>query len=387
METLPLASILERCPTWRDAPVFSAKCFTSLMLIVFYICSMHNDNSLFSFQNSTPISLYDSHQRLIHPRLYEDFINPNESLHLKKNGIVFPHKNNADFGVIISHDVDHIYGHDKILNPQYRGGLRNISQLLLHDLRSKFSSSPKSQRIRKNEISISRFIEWELKNNIPASYYFLSLHEGEQDFNYRLEEITDIIAGIQQAQGEIALHGGHQSTVDFDTLMKEKNRLESASKLTITGFRSHYLKWAANKTEGFLSKANFQYDTSWGSAQQPGFVKGFCTPHPVWDPVEKSFAPWIEVPLIAMDCSFFDYMKLNENSAWELFIHLVEVVKKCNGILTILWHNSYYKQLPFYWKMLEYLQHQNCHFDTTQEFVNQANRSGYIDELKKFYGQ
>jgi hypothetical protein len=345
-----------------------------------------NKKEKLSFKNENPFCLYDSNSRLIHPRLYDTFLQPIESKQLKDDGVIFEHTNNAEFGVIISHDVDHIYAQGSTENPRYLGGLKNLSQLLIHDMRSRFISKQSPQRIRKNEFDIYRFIDWELKNNISASYYFLSLMESDEDFNYYLNEIEDVLLAVAQSNGEIALHGGHQSTINMDTLLNEKSRLESVCNTKINGFRSHYLKWTTGQTENILDKAKFEYDTSWGSAQQPGFVKGFCTPHPVWDAQRGCYCSWIEVPLIAMDCSFFDYMKLNEHSAWELFLHLVNKVKSCNGILTILWHNSYHKHLNFYWKMLDYLQNQDCRFDTSMGFVEQAKNSGYIDKVKSYYG-
>jgi hypothetical protein len=346
---------------------------------------MEFKKSILQFQSEDKVHLYDFHQRLIHPRLYQSALEPNESLILKQNGIIFPHKNQADFGVILSHDVDHIYSTHNESAPKYSGGFKNLSQLIYHEFRNRRTRAEKPSRSRNIQYDIFRLIEWEMKNNIPASYYFLALDNHEEDFNYQLEEIRDVLVAIKEAKGEIGLHGGHLSTGDLNKLNKEKSKLEQVIQSSISGFRSHYLKWSPFKTENFLQASSFLYDTSWGCAQQPGFIKGFCTPHPVWNHSQNQYYQWVEIPLVAMDCSFFDYMRLSEESAWSLFLYLVSQVKAVNGILTILWHNSYIKKIDFYWRMLEYLKSQNCYFGTSIEFANLAVNSGYIQKVKDFY--
>ena len=337
------------------------------------------------FHQGKSLALFDQHARLIHDRLYSQALIPVESQQLLREGVVFKHKGDADFGVVISHDVDHIYSENQLAVPRHQGGILSACRVLSYELKQKFRGGNVVIRERERNFDIRTMLDWELKNNIPASYYFLSLQKGDQDFNYECGEILDILKGVLQSNGEVGLHGGHESTRNMDVLLAEKKNLESSFGLKINGFRSHYLKWSPGETEGFVEAANFLYDTSWGSAQQPGFVKGFSTPHPVWNVTSDTYCKWVEIPLIAMDCSFFDYMKLSIESAWELFLLLVKSVKETNGVLTILWHNSYYKHLPFYWKMLEYLQTQNVHFGTSAEFAQQALDSGYIDQVKQYY--
>jgi hypothetical protein len=346
---------------------------------------MKGNKSILQFQDSQTPALFDSHNRLIHPATFQSAIKPTESQKLKQNGIFFPHKNNADFGVILSHDVDHIYSSKTHNTPKYSGGFKNLSQLFFHELKNRLKEK-KIVRERNINFDIYQFLDWEYKKNIPASYYFLSLQAGEQDYNYNLEEVEDIFDAIRNSNGEIGLHGGHLSTLTLQKIKEEKSWLEQVTQTSINGFRSHYLKWSPANTELFLNESAFVYDTSWGTPQQPGFVKGFCTPHPVWSSIKNEYLDWIEIPLVAMDCSFFDYMKLNPDSAWSLFIYLVNQVKNANGIITILWHNSYYKNIAFYWKMMDYLEHQNCHFGTSIEFANLAVNSGYIDRVKEYYG-
>jgi hypothetical protein len=339
------------------------------------------------FHDLNSKGLFDQHQRLIHSRLYSNALNPSESLTLLHEGIIFKHKGNADFGVILSHDVDHLYIQKAARTFKHRGGIKSALQLLVYEAQQKFNKMQAPIRERASDYDIRTLLDWEIKNNIPASYYFLSLHPGSEDFNYHLSEVEDILNGVIQSKGEVGLHGGHESTKDGAVLLMEKSDLEVAAQLKVSGFRSHYLKWKPEATEVYLEKAGFLYDTSWGSAQQPGFIKGFSTPHPVWNTIENRYYTWVEIPLIAMDCSFFDYMKLSSESAWDLFIQLVDSVKKTRGVLTILWHNSYHKHLSFYWRMLEYLQNQNAYFGTGEEFAHQALETGFIDQLKQYYDQ
>ena len=65
----------------------------------------------------------------------------------------------------------------------------------------------------------------------------------------------------------------------------------------------------------------------------------------------------LEIPLVIMDMTLYDtYMRLDNHTAWILIRKIIDTVEKYNGVLTILWHNTYMEKdkLKMYNKILQY---------------------------------
>lgn len=61
-------------------------------------------------------------------------------------------------------------------------------------------------------------------------------------------------------------------------------------------------------------------------------------------------------PLIVMDCTLFDYMKLDYDRAYDVAIDLKRKCLKMKGQFNILWHNSYLQdpqQKEFYHSLIQ----------------------------------
>ncbi|RLI52278.1 MAG: hypothetical protein DRP09_18320, partial [Candidatus Thorarchaeota archaeon] len=70
----------------------------------------------------------------------------------------------------------------------------------------------------------------------------------------------------------------------------------------------------------------------------------------------------LEIPLTVMDCTLFNYMKLDYEKAWEIIKILINIVEKYRGVITILWHNTYMidEKVKFYEKILKYCYGKNA---------------------------
>ena len=71
-----------------------------------------------------------------------------------------------------------------------------------------------------------------------------------------------------------------------------------------------------------------------------GFRCGTCKPFPVFDIHQREQLPLIERPLLIMDVSFKMYKKFSIQESIALCETIKAQVKKHNGELVILWHNS-----------------------------------------------
>jgi hypothetical protein len=86
--------------------------------------------------------------------------------------------------------------------------------------------------------------------------------------------------------------------------------------------------------------AGIDFDSSLGHYDMPGFRCGTCYTFPMFDLTNKVTLRVKETPLIAMECSFFDYAGMTYEEAFNYGFNLFKQTKKYNGNFVVLWHND-----------------------------------------------
>jgi hypothetical protein len=276
---------------------------------------------------------------------------------------------NKNFAVCISHDIDHLY-----LNQRVGRKLVNATKGIIrgkYELSNYYVKSLVRPQIY-DQYNLDKLIALDGSYGIRSSYFFLALDQHEQDHNYRIEKIQGQIAMVIGKKCEVGLHGGHQAFNNLDKLVAEKNKLQNSLGIQIDGYRSHYLRFDLPATWNNLSQAGFLYDTTLGYADCVGFRNGMCYPHYPFDVNNNRFLNIIELPLIVMDATIFYYMRLNVDRALKACMDLIEKVKQCRGVFTLLWHNNFLEgdMGGFYRKLLGLLQQEDPWFATSRELVN-----------------
>lgn len=242
------------------------------------------------------------------------------------------------FAACISHDVD-------ILHQPNFSGLQRIKAPLREVLEG-YPGRALKYFLPTSNINpywnIDKLLDFESKYGVSSSFYFLTLQEQEQDFNFSIDSLEPVFKQIKAAGAEIGLHGGHQAFADSAKLAQEKADLEQAASLLVTGYRSHFLKLDITRTWPILSDLNFAYDTTYGFADYPAYRNGMCYPFAVWDFKNDRELNLLEIPLVAMDVSFINYMKLTPAQTLEYLKRLVDEIALLQGVFTLLWHNNLY---------------------------------------------
>jgi len=106
------------------------------------------------------------------------------------------------------------------------------------------------------------------------------------------------------------------------------------------GGRQHYLKWDICETPRIWDNIGMNFDSSLGYFDGPGFRCGVCYSFPIFDFVNQCKLNLLELPLILMECSYFDYLKLSYEEAKIKSKELLNATKKYNGSFVVLWHND-----------------------------------------------
>ena len=300
---------------------------------------------------------------------------PVVSDHLQQLGFTATYPGGAPFAVCLSHDIDLL-----ITSPRERAGSMRRGQIPVNPANV---AGLLGRRVDPR-YGVEHLVRVERDLGVRSSYYFQALHEGEQDFNYRLEEVAAQISMVQDAGHEIGLHGGHRAFNDRATLASERERLTKATGSAPAGYRNHFLRFNVPGTWELLQQQGFAYDTTYGWSDMAGFRNGLCHPFRPTDPHTGRRSNIVEIPLVIMDATFMFNMKLDEHTAWDLCLRLMDRVAACHGVLTILWHNNYMHTTwgEQYRKLVQRAQEAGAWFATGSELTAHWTTSGCMARME-----
>lgn len=265
--------------------------------------------------------------------------------------------------VVPTHDIDILY--------RFTGRFQAWKSILGRDLLinrslSMVRESIKSYRNWKIRPSLDPYVEaineflvQEEKQKLSSIFFFKATEDGHPDATYELEDpILHEVIGIIMQPGyhQIGLHGSYPSANDLQCLQKEKQNLSKLCDEEIRISRQHYLRTFFADDPNSLElwrQAGITDDYTLGFAERCGFRCGTCHPYPLYDVRNDRVTNIIEHPLIVMDGTLFDYMKLSVEEAKKLVMKLKQRCFDVEGDFIILWHNHattrefkpYYKQV------------------------------------------
>ena len=267
---------------------------------------------------------------------FKNIINPIVSKYLTKKGLNTEYEDGKKFAIFLSHDIDDINMNIKQLmrsSIPYPSNKQKLSFL-------KFLSSYIKKQ--KSYINFKEIIELEKKYNATSTFYFLASERDVFGIKYNLENIQNEISYIIEQDCEIGLHTSFEAYNNLGLIKQEKQKLESLSETKIMGARNHLFNFKIPETWTLLSKAGFEYDSTYGYHDMVGFRNGLCHPFKPFDLGKNHSIDIIEIPPCIVDITLFSYMKLDAAKSWDLIKKLIDDVEKLGGVITILWHNWTY---------------------------------------------
>jgi hypothetical protein len=186
------------------------------------------------------------------------------------------------------------------------------------------------------------------RHGVAGAFYFLATDEASsRDGSYTLDHpwVRSLIAKIHRRGHEIGYHAGFDTYRDAERTDQEFRRLRTvAGELGVDqshwGGRQHYLRWENPSTWANWERAGLDYDSTVGFADRVGFRLGTCHEFPTFHVRERRPLRLRERPLLVMDRTLFDYMKLTPPAALQTVLELARECRHAAGTLTLLWHNS-----------------------------------------------
>lgn len=180
------------------------------------------------------------------------------------------------------------------------------------------------------------------KNSRIAHFNFLGARPKTADSFYSLDHafIRNLLQKIADRGHVIGFHPSREAHADAAKFASELESLRRIAPQEITSGRQHFLCFSAPETWRRWAKAGMHWDSTLGYPEAAGFRCGICTAFPVFDFLDRKVLPLREKPLIAMDVTLAQYLKLTPQQAFELLSRLNNQVKKHRGEFVLLWHNS-----------------------------------------------
>ena len=291
---------------------------------------------------------------------------PEVSKFLIENGLEVEYPEGKKFAVCLTHDIDVVFLYTSKLSIMYNAAKSLKQGQIKTALKIPFYKTNKNWNPLCNFEDIMAL---EDKYDAKSSFYFLTLNKGDLDFNFEIGDFGHEIGNIADKGWEVGLHGGHNAYNNLAEIEDKKKRLEKVLGKKVVGYRNHFLKFEVPDTWMLLSKAGFKYDSTFGYADCVGFRNGMCHPFKPFNLNTGKEIDILEIPLTVMDCTLFDYMRLDFDKAWDVTKMLIDIVERHKGVITILWHNTYMvdDKLKFYEKMLKYCYEKNAWMASGEE--------------------
>ena len=318
--------------------------------------------------------LLDRYQRFpYYLSRHRDVLEPEVSTFLIQNGLKVKYPNGKKFAICLTHEIDYLFQSNFKIACESSQALRKVQiskslKLLLNKV---------SKNLNPLFKSFAKYMDLEAKYGAKSSFYFLALDKNDLDFNFRIDALSKELRHIIDNGWEVGLHGGHVAYNNLNQLKEEKKRLEDVIGMKVIGYRGHFLRFEVPTTWELLREAGFKYDTTFGYADCVGFRNGMCHPFKPFNLNTNEYIDILEIPLIVMDATLDNYMKLDKKRAWEITQRLIDTVEKYNGVMTILWHGSKDDgKLESYERILRYCSEKNAWMTSGEEIWREMREKG-----------
>ena len=152
--------------------------------------------------------------------------------------------------------------------------------------------------------------------------------------------IGDMMRRLAAEGFDIGLHGSYYSAVRPGVLAAEREALESATGLTVTTTRQHFLHWHVTKTPQLQDAAGFLADSTLGFNRAVGFRASTTLPFRTFDVAADRPLTLLQVPLVVEDSALLGPIAVDRSleRAREVVRELVDTTKDVGGAFTLLFH-------------------------------------------------
>lgn len=189
---------------------------------------------------------------------------------------------------------------------------------------------------------------------IQPRYFFLMAEKNKGYDKHILPHQPALQSLLQKlASGyDIGLHPSWQSGDDPSLLQQEKERLERITRLKVTASRQHYIRFTLPATFRKLVEAGITDDYSMGYGSINGFRASVASSFYWYDLEKEQSTSLLLHPFCWMEANAYFEQQLSPPEALDELYRYYHVIKKLNGTMITIWHNTFLGTDPRYegWK-------------------------------------
>lgn len=176
----------------------------------------------------------------------------------------------------------------------------------------------------------------------PLYFFLLAARTSQVDKNTDpsgkpMQQLVQRLAANYPA----GIHPSWQSGDEQSLLIKEKERLASFTGKKVTVSRQHYLRFTLPEGYRRLLQAGICEDHSMGYGMVNGFRASVTSPFYWYDLEQETSTKLLIFPFCYMDANSFYELQHTPAQALDEMRHYYREVKKVNGLLITLWHNTF----------------------------------------------
>lgn len=176
----------------------------------------------------------------------------------------------------------------------------------------------------------------------PRYFFLVAERTGKYDRNIPPSETA--LQSLIQRHAEKYSVGVHPSWQSGDVpalIREEKETIETITKKKVIASRQHFIRFSLPQTFRHLLDAGIHEDFSMGYGSINGFRASVASPF-YWYDLEKDQATSLLLyPFCYMEANSFFEQRYTPQQALEEMLHYFQAVKKVNGVLVTIWHNTF----------------------------------------------
>ncbi len=187
----------------------------------------------------------------------------------------------------------------------------------------------------------------------PRYFFLLAGQTGKYDRNILpTETAMQSLVNRHAEKYETGIHPSWQSGDDPSLIRKEKELLEMITRRKVISSRQHFIRFRLPDTYRHLLEAGLQEDFSMGYGSINGFRASVASPFYWYDLEKEQVTSLLLHPFCFMEANSFFEQRATPEQALEEMRHYHREVKKVNGQLITIWHNTFLGMDPMYagWK-------------------------------------
>lgn len=263
--------------------------------------------------------------------------------------------------IIISHDVDHLFGRDHWLRDLIYPKLwvRSTIQLFAKKISLNEWWLRCSSCFRHKRNNIEELMQFDKENGIPSTFFF-GVNQG-LGLSYKPLEAKDTVIKVHNAGFDVGVHGIVYDSEDG--IKKEYNEFVNTMGFEPCGIRMHYVRFDKN-TFIYEADAGYRFDSTEFDKKNNGTRKSPYRVGRMW-----------EFPLTIMDGYLPDGLDAMKEATNKL---IKESEEKQLQYVTILFHDCYFCEeykdlLQWYMWLVAYLKKEH-QFISFSEAISQLEK-------------